>query len=283
MTHADLPKPHLDLTEIVNKNGIVILRGRPDPATVMPVAGPLVVVFCSFDSSLEFAGHVARSGRNALFVRDNKRTWFALPADVKTIVSAVQKELKSLGSKRVDTIGFSMGAYAALAYGKVIPIRNALALAPRFSPDQDIVPDRRARRNLDRCSDRLALRSVAPGLNGIGWATVVHGSLGPDRAHLPHFPRRKNVDHHIIPGCYHLVLQWLSDRSLLDGLAGDVLTDDRRAAQRHMRAAGTVPRRLMNNRMARAEARLRRALGAIRRRFRAVSTSFLSPITGPTS
>jgi len=283
MTRADLPKPQLELTEIVNENGIVILRGRPDPATVTPVAGPLVVVFCSLASMVEFAGSTARSGRSAIFVSDRKRLWFAMPADVNTIVRAVRAEMAELGQEQIDTIGFSMGGFAALAYGNLLPVRNALAFSPRFSPDQEIVRDRRTYPNLTRNVQLLALRSVTPGLRRIGWASIVHGTIGPDRPHLRHFPRDKNFDHHMITRCGHFVAQWLRAREALEPLIQAVLTDDRHAAQRHMRAAGTIPRHLLNNRMARAEARLRRAFRAVRRRFRAVSTTFIAPIKGTIS
>ena len=283
MALPDPPKPQLHQTEIVNENGIVIIRGRPDPATVTPVAGPLVVVFCSFVAAVEFAGSVARAGRNVLFVSDSKRTWFGLPGDVRTIVQAVRAELAELGQDQIDTIGFSMGGFAALAYAQRLPVRNALALSPRFSPDHEIVLDRRTYPNLTRNVHRLVLRSVAPGLRQTGWATIVHGTTGPDRPHLQHFSRAARVDHYLISRCGHYVAQWLQAQDALEPLIEAVLRGDRRAAQRQMRAAGTLPRHLIHSRLARAQARLRRALRVIRCRFRAVSTTFMAPITGETS
>ncbi|NCO86716.1 MAG: hypothetical protein GW886_08820 [Rhodobacterales bacterium] len=244
--------PGLVMTEVVTGPDLAVLRGVPAAGAV---AGPLAVVFCSAGRQVraaaapEFAGSLRAAGRRALFVFDPAMTWYADPAVVARIVATIRDEMQAVGAMQVDTIGFSMGAYGAMAFGAHLPVRFALAIAPRFTPDPAILRDARAVPHLAGLSGRFAMPTLAEGMARVQAGAIIHGTLGPDRPHLPLFPRLAAVDHWLMPGVGHEVPHQLKRLDLLRPVLHAALGADRAALARLLRPHATRPRSALGLRL----------------------------------
>lgn len=216
----------LTVTPVFDAKGLRVLRGTPSG----PARGPLLVVFNSLlrrGVGPEFIGLAAKSGRPALFVLDHHSTWYASQERVTLVSRQVRAEMDRLGATDIDTLGFSMGAYAALAYGAVLPVRHAVALSPRYSPDPAIVKDPRDRAVLRKLSGNFALPTVVDGMAKAQGGLILHGMRGPDHVQYRHMRAPRQFDHWLMPLADHFVARWLRNRSLLEPIVLAALEGDR--------------------------------------------------------
>lgn len=204
---------------------------------------PPVLVFCSlpgFDRRPEITGTIGYTGRRAIFLQSGQRTWFALPEQVHAVQDIVAKAWPE--ADQIDTFGYSMGAYPALAYGTHLPIRNAVAFAPRASHDPARVPDRRDYGLPRALRQRMLMPDVGPGLSAVGAALVLHGSRGHDLGQIAAFPGPPNTTHLIWPGQGHQVADALKQRGAMHRVIGLALDGRMDEAAAELARFGVVPR-----------------------------------------
>lgn len=242
--HPDLRRPEL----VISDDRLSILRAMP----VTREPGPPVVVFNSIGkpgTPPEFAASVARLRRPVLFVMDHKATWYSAPETADRVSDAIVNALADWGGTAVDTLGFSMGGYAAIAYAERVPVRNAVALAPRFSPDPAIVADPRGHESLRRLSGKLAFATLAAGLQRLDGGLILHGMRGPDLCQFRHIHAPQRVDHWLLPQCDHHVAIWLRRRGHLPSLLHSALQGERAETARRLAALGALRHRSLRARL----------------------------------
>lgn len=132
----------------------MLYRGREDDDR------PLIVAFSSLgvdraDKPFEFRGLLKREDCAVLLVRDLATSWYHLTPGLgqgpNSLVDAIAARTR--GHRRVVTVGFSMGGYAALLVGRTIGADAIIALAPQTSiSPQQLMPwgDRRWEQALGR-------------------------------------------------------------------------------------------------------------------------------------
>lgn len=214
------------LEKLFGDGDITITRGTPQ----VPSAAPLTVIFDSRTRHFEkpeFYGTVASMGRHALFIADHKRAWFANPSVLALIVRVVQDEMRRLGCTVIDTLGFSMGGFAAIAYAEKLPVRNALAFSPRYAIDKAMVNDARVRPGLNALGGDAAFRSLDPGLAKLTSAVIVHGTPRDDIVHVRLLRVPQHVDHFVLFGARHNVPALLKNLGLLGAVSQAALSQDR--------------------------------------------------------
>jgi hypothetical protein len=229
--------PRLNFVTLRQDGDLTILRAVPPG----PPSGPLVVVFNSLvrkGTTPEFIGTVARSGRPGLFILDHRATWYASRRNAGAIRDAVRAELDHLQGDRLDTLGFSMGAYAAVAFAETLPVRRAVAFSPRFSPDPALVADPRDRPSLRRLSGKFAFPTLEAGMARLEGGLILHGMRGPDRCQFRHIRAPQAVDHWLLPLASHFVALWLQKRGLLDDVVQAALQGDRHIPEAVLKSWG---------------------------------------------
>jgi hypothetical protein len=261
------PRLQLDLQRLeTGLESLSVHRLRRTASPPRSASGPLVVCFSSAGnpvrrSRVEFGDLVASTGRPALFICDLETKFFSAPGLADRIAEMVRAEMLRTRSERAVTLGFSRGGFGAIAFAERFPVQLAIALAPRWSPDPDIVPD-------PRTTDTqwpLPFSTLAAGLAAVPQAFVLHGMIGPDRRQLRHFPRRPGLEHWLLPHADHVVSTELRRLGLFAPVVQAALSEDISRAGALLRAAGalraqSVPARL---RLALTSARLHRLFGAL--------------------
>ena len=149
----------------------------------------------------------------------------------------------------MDTLGFSMGAYPAIAFAERVPVRHAVALSPRFSPDPAIVPDPRDRPGIARLSGKLALPTLAPGLARLQGGIILHGMRGPDLRQFRHIHAPTQVDHWLLPHAGHFVVEWLRRHDRMEAVILAGLQGDRAASTRLLTDLGALRHRSLRARL----------------------------------
>ena len=217
---------------LLERKRLSVLRGRRKGK---PDTGPLVVVFNSRASvqperaKMEFKYQVLRQTNRMLQVFDHDDSWYNLDQYYDRMIEVIQREMERTGVDSIITFGSSMGAYAAMSVAADVPVSFALAMAPRFSPNPDIVADNRREEHLRELSPAFVHDTAEAGLQKVKQAVILHGRYGNDRFHIRHFPRRPEIDHWIIPTYDHLVAAFLKRDEMLTDVTDAALAQDRNA------------------------------------------------------
>jgi len=231
--------PRIELTVLEDAEDLIVRRG-----TMPGQGGPLTVVFAGGGDQarsgdrVEFVNMMARLGRPTMFIADRNRTWYAR-GDLHTrVIDHIRREMDRLGCAEIDTLGNSMGAFGALAFAEALPVRHALAFVPRFSPDPELIPDRRIIKHTMSLRGSLPFRTAEPGYRAAGSAMVVHGVFGPDLRHARAYDICAEGDHWVVPVDSHEVGAHLRKDGLLWPVVSGALTGDKPAAQAALQKAG---------------------------------------------
>jgi pimeloyl-ACP methyl ester carboxylesterase len=227
---------------------------RPELATVLDAppfhvvgidggSGDLVVSFASIGHdparapSPEFVASASAGGRGALFVSDESRSWANAPG----FAGVLETLRPRCAGRKVIAVGQSMGAFAALVAGTVLPVQAILAFGPQYSVSP-IHPVRETRWQDWTLRIRTFAYPTAPLPEG-PQITLFHGLLD-DRAQAFAFPERAGVDHLLFPDLDHSgLVQALKTRGVLAGLIDASLSGDRRRLLRIASSAGGIQRR----------------------------------------
>lgn len=203
----------------------------------------LVIAFASIGHdparapSPEFVRAATAQNRPALFVLDQSRSWTTAPGFPEVLTKAMatlharQPILKTLA------IGTSMGAFAALRAGEILPLSAILAISPQHQP---------AARTETRWRDHTATlpEALTAPLPQGPHITLLHG-LQDDSAQATGFPQAKGVDHILFPHQTHSTLApHLKARGVVAGLIDAALLQDRRRLLRILHSAGGLRRQL---------------------------------------
>lgn len=218
-------------------------------ATRLPGEGHrLVVVFNSIAGAREraqpdeFRRLLAASPENRpIFLTDQSKGWFAGGAMMEDVRAVVEAEAARPGVVEIVAIGSSMGGFAALALAGLLPLQAALALAPRYSPDDRVVPDRRLVAHR-AARGPFTPQTVETGLAASPFSVVLHGLSGRDRQHASRFPVLASLHHYLVPDVAHAVAASLSAADLLGDTIEAAFARNKDALDRTMRRLGAFSR-----------------------------------------
>lgn len=212
-------------------------------ALVAGTSADLVLSFASIGHdparmpSPEFIRAATAQNRPALFILDTSRSWASAPGFAECLTEAVARLRSRQTIEKTLVIGASMGAFAALRAGEILPLTAILAISPQHRP---------AAAFETRWSDWTAALPetlLAPLPQG-PQITLLHG-LQDDSAQALGFPQRKGVDHILFPEQSHSTLApHLKTRGVLEGLIDAALGLDRRRLLRILHSAGGQRRQL---------------------------------------
>ncbi|MDF1620183.1 hypothetical protein [Pseudothioclava nitratireducens] len=183
---------------------------------------------------------IGAAGRPALFVSDISRSWGNAPEFPEALQAAMAEIHKRQPVECVTAIGFSMGAFCALAAGRILDLHAIVAISAQYSIlRRHIGPETRWRYWTKRVPRPLAFPVAPLPRAGQGpQVTLLHG-LRDDLAHARAFATPAGVDHFLFPAQSHSDLgQHLKASGQLGPLIEAAITRDRRALSRAMRRAG---------------------------------------------
>jgi pimeloyl-ACP methyl ester carboxylesterase len=195
----------------------------PIHAHVLPGSGRRLVVALagvgtqrSLPPPPEFPGTATMRGENhVMFLADDSRSWMNAPGAADTIVRLIEEYRAAHGIDEVVALGNSMGGFAALRLAELTEIRTAIAFAPQFSMQRELVPEEhRWQYHAGRIGHwRFADvgRLDTPGTRYF----ILHGDAPEEAWHWLRFPWRPQVNHFILGGQGHNVARLLQKRRLL--------------------------------------------------------------------
>ena len=203
-------------------------------------SGTLVIAFASVGHdasrmpSPEFVRSATVGGRAAVFVMDESRSWATASGFADVLRAAVGAVAARQGISRTLAIGTSMGGFAALRAGEVLPLDAIIAISPQFRPKGDA----RWRQWTDTLIDVTAPLAKGPQI------TLLHGMLD-DSEQAQAFPQRKGVDHLLFSDQTHSSLApHLKAQGVMAGLIDAALAGDRRRLLRLLSSTGGQRRQL---------------------------------------
>lgn len=247
-------------------DSLIVHRLRRPASSPSPSPGPLVISFSSArnlirQNRIEFGGLAVSTGRPTLFICDHETKFYSSPGLADRIAEMVRAEMQRTGSDSTITLGFSRGGFGAIAFAERFPVQLAIALAPRWSPDPDIVPDPR----LNDSYRPFPFSTLAAGLSAIPQVLVIHGMFGPDRRHLRSFPSRPGLEHWVLPQADHFVPAEMKRLGLFGPVLKAGLSGNLAQAADLLRTAGALPARSLaaRLRLLLTSARLRRPFGEL--------------------
>lgn len=168
----------------------------------------------------EFARTTTRNGRDsALFISDTDRSWLAAPGLIERIAAEIEGFAAAIGAKLVNTIGYSMGGFMALALSGFTRVEAALAFSPQVSVHPEVVGDDPRWMIHRKRIETHRIRSVMDHLNNKTRYYVFHGLRGYERLQRDRFAARPNLIHFVIPRTVHRVPQKLRAAGLLEDVA----------------------------------------------------------------
>jgi hypothetical protein len=200
-------------------------------------APDLVIAFASIGHdpsrlpSPEFVRAATAQDRPALFVLDAARSWATAPGFAESLTEAMTKLQARQTIAKTLAIGTSMGAFAALRAGEVLPLTAIVAISPQHRP---------AAATEQRWRDWTAglPESLTAPLPQGPRVTLLHG-LQDDTAQALGFSQQMGVDHLFFPDQSHASLApHLKARGVMAGLIGAALAPDRRRLLRILHSAG---------------------------------------------
>lgn len=181
--------------------------------------------------SPEFVRAATAEGRRALFVMDGARSWATAPGWHAALEEAVAEMARRRPLGRILAIGSSMGGFAALVAGQILPLTAVLAISPQHRP---AAPWERRWRHW---TDALPQDLTAPLPQG-PYLCLMHG-LADDEAQAMGFAPPRGADHLLFDGQNHAGLAGhLKARGLLAGMIAAALARDRRRLLRILQGAG---------------------------------------------
>ena len=131
------------------------------------------------------------------------------------IEAHIRAEMALHGASEVDTLGFSMGGFGAIAFAERVPVRFALSMAPRYTPDPAIVHDKRLHKRLMPLSGRFPFATLDEGMARARAGLILTGTRGPDLPHMAETRPPKHVQRWLLPGVDHAVAKVLRDNGRL--------------------------------------------------------------------
>lgn len=238
-----MTQPHrIEPITLVDTPDLIVIQGLNSAAQGVPV-----VVFASANRDarsgrmLEYVGPLSTLDRPIYWISETEARWFATPGVVDRIVEVIRAEMARWGATEVDTLGSSMGGFGALVFAERLPVRTAVSIASRFTPDDRIVPDRRLREKLRPWLDRFPFRTVTAGLAAARHAVVLHGDEGPDRPHILKFTLPATAEHWILPECGHFVGRCLRERGVVTQVFSGAMTRNWPAMRAALKSARARP------------------------------------------
>jgi pimeloyl-ACP methyl ester carboxylesterase len=231
--------PLLRLDALCDSPELVILRGSQPGQAGLPL-----ILFASGGNDVraeakpEFLKAVSQLGRPVLFVIERSLSWYAGPGIADLIERHVRDEMARTGTDRVDTMGYSMGGFGAIAFAERLPVRRFLSIAPRYSPDPRIVPDGRAKAHLERLRGKFPFLRLDKGMARAQAGLVLYGTKGPDLPHMARLSVPRHVGLWFLPGVDHMVPHDLRRRQFMAPLTKAAFADDRAEAAAVLRQAG---------------------------------------------
>lgn len=217
-------------------------------------AEALVISFASIGHDVsqvpspEFLGSASASGRPALFLADESRSWANAPGMIPLLEAAIARVRQAQRISQILLIGQSMGGFAALIAASRIKVDAVMAISPQFTVDPSIIADDRWAIWTDRIS--LHNHRHAP-LAADCRITLMHG-LRDDQAQALAFPEAGHIDHILFPELGHSDLApHLKSRGCLPGLIEAALAQDRRRLLRIASSAGGKTRARLKDQLPR--------------------------------
>ena len=146
---------------------------------------------------------------NVLFIKDITRSWFN-NVDVKYI--------KSFLKNNNYAIGFSMGAFNAIIFSSIFPIKKLIAFSPQFSIYPEISEDESFLNFAAQISHwkykKLKFSNKTKYL-------LIFGDTEKEKYHMNKIPKRKNIEILVVKNCDHRTAIILKKRGKLKKIIND--------------------------------------------------------------
>ena len=150
---------------------------------------------------------------NVLFIKDITRSWFN-NVDVKYI--------KSFLKKNNYAIGFSMGAFNAITFSTIHPIKKLIAFSPQFSIDPRLSKDDTF---LNFAAHIKKWKYKKLKFSKITKYLIYFGDSEKEKYHMSMIPKQKNIKIIILKNCNHDTALYLKKKKKLDKIINDFFSD----------------------------------------------------------
>ena len=140
---------------------------------------------------------------NVLFIKDITRSWFN-NIDVKYI--------KSFLKSNNYAIGFSMGAFNAIIFSSIFPIKKLIAFSPQFSIHPEISKDE-SFLNFAAQINQWKYKKLK--FSNKTKYLLIFGDTEKEKYHMSKMPKRKNIKIMVINNCDHRTAITLKKRGKL--------------------------------------------------------------------
>jgi hypothetical protein len=151
---------------------------------------------------------------NVLFIKDITRSWFN-NIDIKYI--------KSFLKKNNYAIGFSMGAFNAIIFSSLYPIKKLIAFSPQFSINPKISKDDSflnfAAQIKNWKYDKLKFSNKTKYL-------IIFGDSEKEKYHMNLIPKKKNIKILILKNCDHNTAKYLKKKKILERIIDNFFKDN---------------------------------------------------------
>ena len=146
---------------------------------------------------------------NVLFIKDITRSWFN-NVDVKYI--------KSFLNKNNYAIGFSMGAFNAITFSTIHPIKKLIAFSPQFSINPELSKDDTF---LNFAAHIKKWKYKKLKFSRITEYLIFFGDSEKEKYHMSMIPKQKNIKIKILKNCNHNTAPYLKKKKRLDKTIND--------------------------------------------------------------
>lgn len=164
------------------------------------------------------AGRPSALDRNHLiYVHDKEFSWFTRSGLQDTVLSTVAGTLRRADVRYVNTVGSSMGGYAALLFAERLGALRAIAFGTQYAMDRDVVDDDRMPKFLANIEAGADTR-LGTYLTGQTEAYVIQGNHSGDLLHLAAFPSSCGLTSWIVDYPAHTIAAYLETLGLLEDI-----------------------------------------------------------------
>ena len=146
---------------------------------------------------------------NVLFIKDISRSWFN-NIDIKYI--------KSFLKSNNYAIGFSMGAFNAIIFSSIFPIKKLIAFSPQFSIYPEISKDE-SFLNFAAQIDHWKYKKLK--FSNKTKYLLIFGDTEKERYHMSKMPKGKNIKIMVIKNCDHRTAIILKKRGKIKKIISD--------------------------------------------------------------
>ena len=146
---------------------------------------------------------------NVLFIKDITRSWFN-NIDIKYI--------KSFLKNNNYAIGFSMGAFNAIIFSSIFPIKKLIAFSPQFSIYPEISKDE-SFLNFAAQIDRWKYKKLK--FSNKTKYLLIFGDTEKEKYHMSKMPKAKNIKIIVIKNCDHRTAIILKKRGKIKKIIND--------------------------------------------------------------